>query len=75
MKFTRADMRRMRTPGEYNDGQGLILHVITKDRRNWFLRYMRSGKERMMGLGRADVVSLDDAREKAQAARKLLAAY
>jgi integrase len=74
MKFTQADMRRMRTPGKYNDGQGLILHVITKDRRNWFLRYMRAGKERMMGLGSADVVSLDDAREKAQAARKLLAA-
>jgi hypothetical protein len=51
MKFTRADIRRMRTPGKYNDGQGVILHVITKDRRNWFLRYMRSAS-RCAGLAR-----------------------
>jgi hypothetical protein len=48
MKFTQADMRRMRTPGKYNDGHGLILHVINKDRRTWILRYMRAGKDRMM---------------------------
>ena len=75
MKYTPADIRRLRAPGKYNDGQGLILHVITADRRNWILRYMRGGKERMMGLGSAGDVSLDEAREKAQAARKLLAMH
>ena len=67
-------VRGLTAPGKYNDGHGLILHVVTADRRNWLLRYTRAGKERVMGLGSAAVVSLDEAREKAQAARKLLAA-
>ena len=67
-------MRGLTAPGKYSDGQGLILHVVTADRRNWIFRYMRAGKDRAMGLGSAAVVSLDEAREKAQAARKLLAA-
>jgi integrase len=74
MKFSAADVRRLRKPGKYGDGQGLILHVVTKDRRNWIFRYMRAGRERVMGLGREADVSLADAREKAAAARKLLAA-
>lgn len=49
------------------------MHVITPERRTWFFRYQRHGKERMMGLGSAAVVSLDDARVAALAARQLLA--
>jgi integrase len=60
-------------PGKHNDGHGLILHVVTADRRSWMLRYTRAGKERVMGLGSAAVVSLDEARERALDARKLLA--
>ncbi len=75
MKFNAADVRRrLRKPGKHNDGSGLILHVATEGRGNWVLRYSRAGRERTMGLGSASVVSLEEAREKAQAARKLLAA-
>ena len=70
----RKKLRGLTAPGKYTDGRGLILHVVTAERRNWLLRYMRAGKERVMGLGSAAVVSLDEARERAQAARKLLAA-
>jgi Arm DNA-binding domain len=74
VNLTAKKLRGLTAPGKYSDGHGLILHVVTADRRNWLLRYMRAGRERVMGLGSAAVVSLDDAREKAQAARKLLAA-
>ena len=73
MFLTTKKLRGLTAPGKYNDGHGLILHVVTAERRNWLLRYTRTGKERVMGLGSAAVVSLDEAREKAQAARKLLA--
>jgi integrase len=73
MKFSAAEIARLRQPGRYGDGRGLVLDVITKDRRNWIFRYRRSGKERVMGLGSAADVSLAEAREKALAARKLLA--
>jgi hypothetical protein len=48
------------------------LHVINADRCIWFFRYQRTGRERMMGLGGANDVSLDDARLAGLAARQLL---
>jgi integrase len=68
------DVRRLREPGRYGDGWGLILNVITADRKNWLFRYTRAGRERWMGLGSTKDVSLAEAREAAQAARKLLKA-
>jgi integrase len=70
--LTPGQVRRLREPGKYSDGRGLYLHVITAERRSWLLRYQRDGKERAMGLGSASDVSLDEARAKAHAARKLL---
>jgi integrase len=68
------DMRRLRKPGRYVDGDGLLLHVVTKERRNWIYRYIgEHGRERWMGLGSANDVSLAEARDAAQAARKLRA--
>ena len=73
MFLTARKVRGLTAPGKYNDGHGLILHVITAERRNWIFRYMRAGKDRMMGLGSAALVSLEEARQKAHEARKLLA--
>ena len=61
-------------PGKYDDGDGLRLHVVTTERRAWLFRYQRNGRRREMGLGAFPAVSLADARDKAEAARKLLAA-
>ena len=58
--------------GKHGDGDGLWLHVITADRRLWFFRYQRKRRARQMGLGAYPDVLLAEAREKAQAARKLL---
>jgi integrase len=73
MKLSALDVRRLHKPGKYGDGDGLVLHVVTKDRRNWLFRYARGGRERWMGLGNVEIVSLSEAREAALAARKLLA--
>jgi integrase len=40
--------------------------------RSWLFRYMIQGRARSMGLGHADVVSLVEARNKADAARRLV---
>src|SRR5262249_60413764 len=54
MKLTSMDVRRLREPGKYGDGHGLILHVVMRDRRNWLFRYVLRGRERNMGLGSAE---------------------
>ena len=72
MPLSALDVKRLREPGRYVDGDGLLLHVVTKDRRNWTYRYIgEHGRERWMGLGSANNVSLAEAREAAQEARKL----
>jgi hypothetical protein len=71
-KLTAAEVRGLREPGKYSDGDGLLLHVISTTRRGWFFRYQRNGKERMMALGGADHITLAEARDRRDDARKLL---
>jgi integrase len=51
----------------------LLLQISDSGAKSWVLRYERHGKERMMGLGSASEFSLKEARERARAARQLLA--
>ena len=56
-------------PGRYGDGGGLYLNIESKTSKYWTFRYVRSGRMREMGLGRAighDAVSLSDARKAAR---------
>jgi len=66
-----------RWPGMHADGGGLYLQVTRGDgetiHRSWIFRFATNGRERRMGLGALDSVSLADARQKAADARKLLA--
>lgn len=73
-KLTAMEVRRLKAPGRHSDGGGLYLN-IAKDggRRRWVFLYALNGKQREMGLGSADDVSLADARTKAEEARALLA--
>lgn len=59
--------------GTYDDGGGLRLTVRAGGSRSWTLRYQMAGRRRDMGLGRFPDVSLAKAREKADAARRLIA--
>jgi len=58
--------------GYYADGGGLYFRVSEFNTRLWAFRYKRAGKAREMGLGAYPDVSLKEARERAEEARKLL---
>ncbi|MBW6507782.1 MAG: tyrosine-type recombinase/integrase [Rhodobacteraceae bacterium] len=75
---TRLKARQVDTasePGYYFDGGGLLMHISTNGGKRWLFRFISplTGKRREMGLGPAGKggVSLVDARDKADAARKL----
>jgi integrase len=61
-----------RRPGLHGDGGNLWLKVSGPGKRSWVFRYMIAGRARSMGLGHADEVPLAEARNKAEAARRLL---
>jgi len=83
-KLTALQVRNARTVGRYGDGAGLYLAVTAAQgkaaeknpeavNRSWlFVFTSPGGVRREMGLGSADHVSLADARDAADAARKLL---
>ena len=57
-------------PGWHDDGGGLRLEVQAGGGRHWALRYTIAGKRRSKGLGSFPLVSLEDAREEADAIRR-----
>ncbi|MBY0468582.1 MAG: tyrosine-type recombinase/integrase [Burkholderiaceae bacterium] len=61
------------TPGYYLDGNGLHLQVARSGSKSWVLQFTLNGKRREMGIGSAGVLSLAQARAKAQQYRLLLA--
>jgi integrase len=78
-RLSAAAVRRASKPGRYADGGGLVLQVTEfkgepgNVNRAWLFRYQIDKRERWMGLGSARVVSLGEARAKANEARRLLA--
>ena len=61
-------------PGKkYGDGDGLWLHVRKVGQAQWYLHYGSRGRQRVMSLGNVEHVALAEARDKASAARKLIA--
>src|SRR5262245_39650978 len=73
-RLSASQVANVKRPGKYRDGGGLILHVRDGGSRQWTLRYQRHGRKRTMGLGALSAVTLAQARERAQEARRLLAA-
>jgi hypothetical protein len=63
-----------RTPGIYLDGGGLRFQVARSGGRRWFMRVTTNGKPRDIALGRAEHVSLVEARDIAASIRKAVAA-
>jgi integrase len=59
-------------PGKHADGEGLYLVVAPGGARKWVFRYMRDGRAREMGLGKATGAGLADARRKTAEARAKL---
>jgi integrase len=70
-KLTALGVKRQNKPGRYGDGGGLWLQVRDADHKSWLFRYTStSRRQRQMGLGSLETVSLAEARDAALAARK-----
>jgi integrase len=61
-------------PYKLSDDRGLFLLVTPKGQRYWRYKYRYDGKEKILAFGVYPDVSLADAREKRDAARKVVAA-
>lgn len=61
-------------PYKVYDERGLYLHVFPTGGRLWRLKYRVAGREKLLALGSYPDVGLKDARERRDAARKLVAA-
>jgi integrase len=72
MALTKHQVATIKDRGRYGDGKGLYLQIMPTGARSWILRYERGGRERWMGLGPVDDFPLDEARERASKARRLL---
>jgi integrase len=63
----------IKTPGRHADGGNLYLSVSKTGAKSWIFFYVRGGKQREMGFGSLNAVTLATARDKAAAARGDLA--
>lgn len=59
--------------GKYNDGGNLLFRVTAAKNANWVFRYAKQGIERSIGLGGYPIISLQEARKKAEQYRALIA--
>lgn len=78
-KLSDLKIKRLKEPGSYGDGRNLYLIVDPSGSKRWMFRYRwkqpgttGNGRQRDMGLGSLDKVSLQKAREKAAQALELL---
>jgi hypothetical protein len=74
-RLSHRKVETLKQVGMHNDGGGLYLQVTEgadgTPRKSWLFRYTVAGRERQMGLGPLNHVSLAEARDRAVAARKL----
>ena len=72
-KFTARTVATLSRPGRHSDGGGLYLIVDKSGAKRWAFIFRFEGKQREMGLGGVNSVSLARARELAARARSTLA--
>ncbi|MEN3230394.1 tyrosine-type recombinase/integrase [Methylorubrum rhodesianum] len=68
--LTAVQVRQLKRPGRYADGNSLYLVVDPSGAKRWLLRLVVQGRRRDIGLGGAGLVPLAEARERALAYRK-----
>ena len=72
----RLSARKVQTlaePGRHADGGGLYIEITASGGSYWRLKYRFGGKEKRLAFGVYPIVGLKDAREKREAAKKVLA--
>jgi integrase len=70
-RLSAAKVRQVLEAGKYYDGNGLFLRVEPTGSKRWVQRLTIHGKQREIGLGAADLVTLAEARDAAIENRKL----
>lgn len=60
-------------PYKLSDGKGLYMLITPNGGKYWRVKYRFAGKEKLLSLGTYPEISLEEAREKCGAARKLVA--
>lgn len=73
-KLTATQVKALKQPGRYHDGEGLMLAVSASGSASWLLRIQAKNKRREFGLGSLKSVSLAQAREDADKIRRVLGA-
>lgn len=73
-RLSAVGVPKIKKQGMHPDGGGLYLQIAPSGARSWIFRFRMHGGRRDMGLGSASVVTLAEAREKADAARRAAAA-
>ncbi len=64
-RLTPLQIRNLKEPGRYSDGDGLYLELTGPSKGNWQLRATVNGRRRDIGLGSLALVSLKEARDAA----------
>ncbi len=75
MKLTDTFIRHVTANGKvqkHSDGGGLFLYVTPTGKKSWRLAYRFAGRQKLLSLGPYPSVSLREAREKREDAKKLL---
>lgn len=75
MKLTDTFVKRKQGNGKvqkHSDGGGLYLHVTPQGSKSWRMGYRFMGKQKLLVIGPYPAVSLKEARERRDAAKKLL---
>lgn len=70
-RLTATSVKNFKQEGDHADGNGLYLRVSASGTKSWILIFTFRGKRRELGLGSIAVVSLADARRKAEEAARL----
>lgn len=73
MRLSATGVKNQKKAGYHADGGGLYLQVSKTGSKSWIFRYMFNKRSREMGLGPWPTFTLAEARERANACRKLLA--
>jgi integrase len=71
-RLSPLQVRRTMEPGLHADGNNLYLSVTSSGSKSWRIIYMRAGERTELGIGSFPGISLQDARERADEAQKLL---
>jgi len=75
MKLTDTFVKRKQGNGKaqkFADGGGLLLYISPKGTKSWRMAYRYLGKHKLLVIGPYPAVSLKEARERREAAKKLL---